>query len=83
MASSWTWTRCSMVMMDDKYGFTSKGWKIIPEYMEIPQDHMEFIEDYSSDLCWWADPRRCHSTMTPLWTLVWGGVRAFVMKEKV
>ena len=56
---------------------TPKGWVIVPEGREIPKEHRECIEDYGTGRLIWAGPRRCHSTETPLWACVWGGVRAF------
>jgi len=75
---------------NDKYGYTSygfeitapEGWKLLPEGVDIPQAHRECIEDYSTNKHWWCDPRRCHSTMTPMKAMVWGGVRAFAVLEK-
>ena len=72
-----------------RYGFADDGteivappgWDIIPEGGDIPQAHREFLQ-----LCpyrgkpgqaLWASPRRCHSTMTPIYACVWGDVRAF------
>ena len=73
----------------NKYGYTSKGirvptpsgWKLIPEGAEIPQEHREYIEDYSRDRSHLCEPRRCHSTMTPIKACVWGGVRAIFEKK--
>jgi hypothetical protein len=59
---------------------TPKGWKIVPAGETIPQEHMECREDYRTGRVVWCSERRCHSTMTPLWALVWGGVRAFAAR---
>jgi len=75
------------------YGYTNKGkdkivapdgWVILSEGEEVPEAHREHLELYNglkSD--WyslWADPRRCHSTMTPLTAQIWGAVRAIAIK---
>jgi hypothetical protein len=58
-----------------------KGWKILPENLEVPQVHREFAEDYSSGFCNWCSPRRCRSTMTPIWAMISGYCRAFAVPE--
>ncbi len=47
------------------------GWRILSKDADIPQNHREFLHGIG-----WAEPRRCHGTMTPLRAMVWGGVRA-------
>lgn len=59
-----------------------EGWGIINEGEDIPHEHRECIEDYMTGKVYWCDPRRCHSTMTPLKAMVWGGVRV-IAKRKV
>lgn len=51
------------------------GWEIIPEGGAIPQEHREAAREGI-----WCDPRRCHSTMTPMDARVWGYVRAFAKR---
>jgi hypothetical protein len=66
-----------------RYGFFDNGdpivapdgWEIIPEGGEIPPEHREAAGEGL-----WCDPRRCHSTMTPMWACVWGYVRAFARR---
>ena len=58
-----------------------KGWKILPEYLEVPHTHREFLQGYPTP-CQWAEPRRCRSTMTPIWAHApWGYVMAIAVPE--
>lgn len=70
-----------------KYGFTDDGieifppagWKLLKEGDHIPQVHREFIDYVGTTM--WNQPKRCRSTMTPMWAGVWGAVRAFAVPE--
>lgn len=59
---------------------TPKGWEIIEAGGDIPQEHVCCIEDYYTGYVMWVQPRRCHSTMTAMWAMVWGGDRAYARK---
>lgn len=72
-----------------RYGFYDNGvqivappgWEIIPEGGEIPQEHCYAAQGLSGEGGGlWCNPRRCHSTMTPLDARVWGYVRAFAKR---
>lgn len=52
------------------------GWKLLPEGEAVPSFHREAKEDGT-----WCSPRRCRSTMTPLFACVSGYVRAFAVPE--
>lgn len=59
------------------------GWKLLPEGIEVPAVHREFhslwnsyMEDWTGQ---WASPRRCRSTMTPIYATIWGSVRAIAV----
>jgi hypothetical protein len=53
-----------------------KGWKILPEGVEVPQEHREYILGVG-----WASPRRCRSTMTPIRSMVYGSVMVYAVPE--
>jgi hypothetical protein len=68
---------------EDKYGYHNgkvitppKGWEIIPENEDIPQEHRYFSNDG-----FWCHERRCHSTMTPINARVWGFIQAFAKRS--
>ena len=50
------------------------GWKLLPEGERVPPVHREAKEDGA-----WCQPRRCCSTMTPIYARVSGYVRAFAV----
>jgi len=52
------------------------GWKVLPEGEAVPALHREAKEDGT-----WCSPRRCRSTMTPLFASVSGYVRAIAVPE--
>lgn len=57
------------------------AWRLLPEGLEVPHLHWEFIEGYTagSKGCWAMQYRRCRSTMTPLKAGVSGSVRAYAV----
>jgi len=64
-----------------------KGWRIIPEFCDIPQIHREYlvISPYGRANYWtglWAEPRRCHSTGTPFAAMIYGAARAYAEEDK-
>lgn len=48
------------------------GWVLMPFGAEVPSLHREFIEGAG-----WAAPRRCRSTVTPMFARPAGPVRAY------
>lgn len=52
------------------------GWKLLPEGEYVPPVHREANETGK-----WLQPRRCQSTMTPIYARVSGYVRAFAVPE--
>lgn len=66
-----------------RYGFDGdleirapKGWRLLPEGADIPQVHRVYGGGSG-----WCEPRRCHSTMTPIYACVWGYMKAFAVPE--
>ncbi len=53
------------------------GWELVKIGDKIPQIHIALIKDVVDDRFTWALPRRCRSTMTPLYARVWGNEIAY------
>ena len=69
-----------MTLVSDRYGFPiyqygldhkgdpivpPPGWRLLCEGEPIPTAHREFTRN-GDNWSGWCEPRRCHSTMTPL-----------------
>lgn len=55
------------------------GWVLVPEGERVPHVHREFTVNPTS-AGWtetWCSPRRCRTTMTPIFASLWGHVTAF------
>ncbi len=68
----------------DRYGYDNgnpviipEGWELVKIGDKIPQIHRVLIKDVVDDRLTWALPRRCRSTMTPLYARVWGNEIAY------
>lgn len=73
-----------LVQMEKEYGRTKEGelivppagWKILPFREIVPHIHREWILHAG-----WAFPRRCRSTMTPIFAAVSGWVRVLAVPD--
>lgn len=53
------------------------GWKILPWGVEVPSVHMEYDKNHG-----WLREKRCRSTMTPIYTRVWGHIKAYAVPDE-
>ena len=72
----------------DRYAYNNgtpvtipEGWELIGVGDAIPKVHRVLVKDMIDGKLTWVQPRRCHSTMTPIYARVWGNEIAYAKES--